>query len=626
MIAMASFSRSHNQCKIQKLLTIYFKSCGLASKALDTLHALGVTMSQKWAYDGIDSLAEQARESLIRDLAIYEFHGSYDNMNVPFKVYEQRLSNQSHFDSGTAATIFIVKDQSIPLPTSQSVREKFAAGAKTPLSFKDIIKLELQASPRIKRQAVYYILRVLFESVAFDFDTYGDKDHALMAPPPPVNQLPTGPEHATCQHMLNTLHIEESSYEGNERVLQALFRQLRMDSPKAQERIGRERLIPWVGDQLTISRLRGLQKFHCEDLNAFERMEWLIKVIGFMHCEIALEHSYHDQYYLPAGSGIGLRRDFDILKRKGLSSPSVKGTFHQDMRDGLLDVSSARFRDLWCVVGKVEDLAMLRQKTAPELYAIATQIHEEYASTGSLDKLRALPITKQDDIFIQAVQFNRDILDFVDFDNAMKVGDVGRMEDLLPRLLFRFVGGKHKNYTGELLDLLQAFLYEWPPELKQYILRHCFLANTTGRPGHFLPIDLLQEHNIRDIKVSFAAIGPFATWRYIGKISPAIPTQRKVKDHVEAEINHFRRGKAHSSPDIEEDLHRLQTSYSISKIHTNTPGRRLNEKAQAVDIIANGLEGQKLQKAIENWKNGRISERGNREVWPDQSTSTDNSA
>jgi len=60
MIAMAGFSRSHHMCKIQKLMTIYFKSCGIATKALDTLHTLGITMSQKWSYWSIEALSVRA--------------------------------------------------------------------------------------------------------------------------------------------------------------------------------------------------------------------------------------------------------------------------------------------------------------------------------------------------------------------------------------------------------------------------------------------------------------------------------------------------------------------------------------------------------------------------------------
>lgn len=37
---------------------------------------------------------------------------------------------------------------------------------------------------------------------------------------------------------------------------------------------------------------------------------------------------------------------------------------------------------------------------------------------------------------------------------------------------------------------------------RDFIMRFCWLANTTGRHNSFLPFDELQEHNIRDIKVS----------------------------------------------------------------------------------------------------------------------------
>ena len=54
---MLNFSRSHAYSKLLKLLTVYFKSCGLTAKVFNTLHALGITMCQKWAYDGIEQLS-----------------------------------------------------------------------------------------------------------------------------------------------------------------------------------------------------------------------------------------------------------------------------------------------------------------------------------------------------------------------------------------------------------------------------------------------------------------------------------------------------------------------------------------------------------------------------------------
>src|SRR5262245_33886665 len=92
MIAMAGFSYSHHLCRIQKLLTVYFKSCGLVTKAFDLLHSLYVTMSQKWSYNGIEKLSESTCNTMCRDLNTYCWFRIHDNV----KVYEQCLQNQSH--------------------------------------------------------------------------------------------------------------------------------------------------------------------------------------------------------------------------------------------------------------------------------------------------------------------------------------------------------------------------------------------------------------------------------------------------------------------------------------------------------------------------------------------------
>jgi hypothetical protein len=50
-------------------------------------------------------------------------------------------------------------------------------------------------------------------------------------------------------------------------------------------------------------------------------------------------------------------------------------------------------------------------------------------------------------------------------DRAVSFGDIGLLEDLLPRLLFRFIGGGSSNYLIEILELLQGLHREWPTDL-----------------------------------------------------------------------------------------------------------------------------------------------------------------
>jgi hypothetical protein len=114
---------------------------------------------------------------------------------------------------------------------------------------------------------------------------------------------------------------------------------------------------------------------------------------------------------------------------------------------------------------------------------------------------------------------------------------------------------------------------------------------------------------------TFAVVGPYADWEYIGQMSASIPCQRKVKDHVEDSINHFRRYKAHTSPKKEEDIACLQASYQASQIHVYKAGRTLDEKDKVPDALRIGSDLSKLPKTFEKWIAGRVSEWASTEDW-----------
>ena len=76
------------------------------------------------------------------------------------------------------------------------------------------------------------------------------------------------------------------------------------------------------------------------------------------------------------------------------------------------------------------------------------------------------PEDECDELFWQVILWNRDALRYVDLSEAIRNGDVGIMEQMLPYLLFRFAGGKNSRYTIEILELLQCLHWEWPPDVK----------------------------------------------------------------------------------------------------------------------------------------------------------------
>ena len=348
-------------------------------------------MSQKWAYCTIKTLSEQMHITLLDDIQQYPWFG---NINLPFKVYEQQLSNQSHFDNGTAATILIIKDPNAIQPNNWAFQQQRALGAANPIMYKDIVKLKQDASLHLKAHAIHQVLMYLTTAPGFSFETYISNKQQLFKSLPPLKELPIGPEHVTCQYMLDTVHIEEVSYNGNNCI------QLKLNTTDKQKQTGEEKVIIWVGDQLTVSRLQGLQKFQCNDLNSFKCLIFLKEVFGWFHTQIAFEHSLHSQYY---GTQLGFRlvHAFDLLKHKGLHSPMVEGTFYHHLKEGLLHISEAHFHDLWSVISKVEKLANLHSCTPEQLHALAIKIVENHASTAALQKMTANKL-RQDELLYQS--------------------------------------------------------------------------------------------------------------------------------------------------------------------------------------------------------------------------------
>ncbi|KAJ3753117.1 hypothetical protein EV360DRAFT_10137, partial [Lentinula raphanica] len=58
IVSQLQYTRSSRRSRIAKLWAIYLKSCGLSARAFDTVHALGVCMSHRWAAQAYTTLSE----------------------------------------------------------------------------------------------------------------------------------------------------------------------------------------------------------------------------------------------------------------------------------------------------------------------------------------------------------------------------------------------------------------------------------------------------------------------------------------------------------------------------------------------------------------------------------------
>lgn len=71
IIAMLSYTRSHDRNRFQKMFAIYLKFCGLSANVFDTLHALGITMSFKWTGLAVSRISKRAMDEVVGLMELY---------------------------------------------------------------------------------------------------------------------------------------------------------------------------------------------------------------------------------------------------------------------------------------------------------------------------------------------------------------------------------------------------------------------------------------------------------------------------------------------------------------------------------------------------------------------------
>lgn len=166
--------------------------------------------------------------------------------------------------------------------------------------------------------------------------------------------------------------------------------------------------------------------------------------------------------YMGTTAGHGLAHVFKTLNRKGLQEATNKGPFHHHLHEALLHALEAHILCCWLRVSKKEKVSELLSATPAKLIAWANEIEQKYTSSEAVDDVPP----GADDTFRGAVMFMRDTLVYLELYKAMRAGDCGCMERLIPDLLFCFSGSSNPKYTILFQELVQGIQHEWPPEVK----------------------------------------------------------------------------------------------------------------------------------------------------------------
>lgn len=293
------------------------------------------------------------------------------------------------------------------------------------------------------------LISILFKHVkGFQTEAYSDLlKHETHRPPPE--------DHKTEEYINPTIEIDESKTTGVIRFNEELYLRL---LGIAEEGL-KDFAFPCVNDQLSNSRDRSAYVERRDDESPFLRMENFQLGVGFFHAimnfiwHLRLVHIGCPDVIGSLSYWIG----FLGTKRVSCERPDF-----YTLQTFLYDVLFGNILQCWATKTGFQDLEDYA-KTKPsflDLKNIAQEIFIEFASDQGLKACS----DANDNLLRNVILLNRDLLIFYEFDSAISSGDFGRLELLLGILTRMFNGAGAKNYSIELLHLLQNLLMSWPEE------------------------------------------------------------------------------------------------------------------------------------------------------------------
>jgi hypothetical protein len=163
--------------------------------------------------------------------------------------------------------------------------------------------------------------------------------------------------------------------------------------------------------------------------------------------------------------------------------------------------------------------------------------------------------------------------------------------------IFTFAGSGNPNYTTYLLETYCNLVFEFPEDMRQALLEN-WLVNLKGLPGHFLEMDLMQEHcNFWLEHMAQHKGKEFDDAFYRDVVSANVLWFLRVKDEMEDAVSLQRRSKKHTEVKLQNELRATMDLLRKNKVNKRVPGRTWGHQAE--DDFSKGLAALKSGKLDE---------------------------
>lgn len=305
----------------------------------------------------------------------------------------------------------------------------------------------------INQHLVINIISVLFNHEStFQRSSYADLLRHPAHRPPPRG-------YKTQEFVAPTLEYDKAKISGFIGYLEDIYLKKFGASPGDFE----DRAIIGAYDQLSNSRGRSALLERFGDLTAFLRMENIQLGIGFFHClmnSLWNLRCIHDGDPKLTGS---IANYILLLGVKRLGGERLDFFTLRSLMD---DVLFGNILSLWSMKTGYKDLKdyALTNPSPEALESIARDILVNYASDTGLAVCTGSKPGEADNVMYNAILLNRDLLYFYEHDLAISSGDFGRLELSLRTLARLFNGAGARNYSMELLHLIQNLSVSWPKD------------------------------------------------------------------------------------------------------------------------------------------------------------------
>ncbi|KAF9577456.1 hypothetical protein BGW38_007323, partial [Lunasporangiospora selenospora] len=439
--SMIMYNRSERASSFQKIIGIHLFSARCPSSVVTLLQRMSISTSRHSVKRSLETLTKNAI-SQIKHVTNNPFGLLYDNINMANRKFDQRLDNKDMFESGVTATIIPGLDLGTPNTDCRTY---------SPLTAEDLALDSDEDEKHMSEIATFHLIDVLQR-------TFGPLpiDSTIS----PVRQLPAV---KTPTHPLPIMMIDQSTLEGNLRILKHV---MEVVADKPEEYFDFHDIII-MGDLLTVARVWGLQTALENDISRYKRMEWAIPVFQLFHTQMMLAqlilHTHSGKESVPGS----LEYNKSLLGRNRISVDNL--SFH-DVDELLRHSFDAMVLRLWEVILDLDEgMTMERMLKTTEKDELNAFIHAK-AKVMASTYLNSTAINRQSNSAnINSSLFIRDMIYHIELAAAIKVGDVGRIEQILRWVTIMTQAGTTSNYGHELLNLQFGLRHEWTAERKEAI-------------------------------------------------------------------------------------------------------------------------------------------------------------